>query len=72
MGLFDRLLGREQVTAVIPTGAVIARFRAVQDFWSEEVRSQYSAGSVYSVRQGNEKLDHLVREWKTEGKVEVL
>ena len=72
MGLFDRLLGREQVTAVIPTGAVIARFRAVQDFWSDDVRSQYVKGSVYSVRQGNEKLDRLVREWEVDGKVEVL
>ena len=64
---------KRKVTAVIPTGFVLYRFRALKDFWSDAFKSQYVVDSVYSVRQGNDRLGKIVMEqWVPQGKVEVL
>lgn len=48
------------------------RFTALIDFFSEETRSQYTAGLSYTVRPGHpghDKLAALVEIWLAEGKV---
>ncbi len=44
-------------------------FTALEDFWSEETKSQYCAGLVYSYGAG-EALRPLVERWVQEGKAE--
>ena len=58
--------------AKMPTGAVLYRFRCMEDFFSTETKSQYVKGLTYSVRDGNEKLHKLVQDWSGQHKVEVL
>ncbi len=71
MGLFG--FGKQKhITATIPTGRVLYKFRALKEFWSEEFKSLYYVGGVYSVRDGNEKLALAVTRWVSEDKVEVL
>jgi hypothetical protein len=38
----------------------------LEDFWSDETRSQYSAGMAYTARWAH--LDPLVDQWVQEGK----
>jgi hypothetical protein len=45
------------------------RFTALQDFHSDETRSDYVIGLSYTV--DNEKLAALVERWLKEGKVEL-
>lgn len=45
------------------------RFVPLQDFFSEETKSQYCNGMFYSVRPSNTKLAALVEKWLAEGKV---
>ena len=77
MGIFDMFKKEKQktsarVTATIPSGRTMYRFRALEDFWSDVFRSQYSKGLVYNVREGNTKLALAVADWVPQGKVEVL
>lgn len=57
------------VVSKIPTAPVRYRFRCIRDFWSKELKSQYVEGGVYSVREGNDKLDLFVKQWVAAGKV---
>ncbi len=69
MGLFSK---KVKIRGVIPTGKVLYRFRALTDFWSDKLQSQYVKNGLYSVREGNSKLATLVAEWVAQDKVEVL
>ena len=69
MGYFN---SKKKVTAVVPSGRVLYRFKALQDFWSDKFQTQYVVGGIYSVRQGNEKLAKFVSQWVASDKVEVL
>lgn len=60
------------VTATLPIGKVIARFRCLRNFWSDTFKSQYVAAGVYSLRAGNDKLAKKLPEWIAAGKVEFL
>ena len=57
------------VVATIPNAPVRYQFRCVKDFFSKELKSQYVANGIYSVRQGNDRLDLFVKQWVREGKV---
>lgn len=46
------------------------RFRALTDFWCEELKSQYARNLLYTAR--TEKLKGLVRQWVVERKVELV
>ncbi len=71
MGIFNAFK-RKGATATIPSAAVLYKFRALKDFWSDAFQSQYVVNGVYSVRQGNEKLAEAVVQWIPQGKVEIL
>lgn len=45
------------------------QFTPLEDFFSEELKSQYCVGLSYTVRPGNAKLAALVPKWISEGKV---
>lgn len=45
------------------------RFTALEDFWSDEVHSQYCAGMHYTIVSGA--LADLVAGWLAEGKVAI-
>ena len=60
---------RPSVVAILPMAPVVYKFQCIRGFYSKEVRSRYVTNGVYSVRQGNIKLDLLVKRWVTEGKV---
>jgi len=45
------------------------RFTALQDFFSEETRSQYTKGLSYTVRPADKTLAELVPLWIEQGKV---
>jgi hypothetical protein len=45
------------------------QFTPLQDFFCEELRSQYCVGLSYTVRQADETLQALVPKWIAEGKV---
>lgn len=51
---------------------IALRFEALQDFFAEELQSQYCAGLQYTVRPGDTVLASLVDSWQSEGKVRVL
>lgn len=73
MSLLSRFFSRpEPIRARVPREPVRYRFRAREDFFSDEVRSQYCKGDVYSVRAGNDRLDRLCKQWQNEGKVEIV
>lgn len=57
------------VVAVIPTAPVVYRFQCIKGFYSPELKSEYFEGGVYSVRQGNTRLNLFVKQWVEEGKV---
>jgi len=44
-------------------------FTVLKDFFCEELRSQYCAGSHYNAREGDVTLLRLLPEWKVAGKV---
>ncbi len=46
------------------------QFTALEDFWSDEVKSQYCVGLSYDATD-NEKLLKLVERWLKEKKVEL-
>ena len=48
------------------------QFVPVMDFPSEEFKSLYVQGLVYTIRPGNERLLKAARKWKDEGKVRFL
>lgn len=48
------------------------RFRALQDFISPELRSEYLAGLIYTVRPGNEILADAVPKWVAARVVELI
>lgn len=39
------------------------QFTALEDFWSDEMQSQYCAGLSYTVDKDNQKLAGLVKRW---------
>ena len=43
------------------------KFTPTKDFWSEETKSWYIGGMIYTVR--TTKLDGFVKKWLQEGKV---
>lgn len=45
------------------------QFTALQDFWCEELKSQYTKGMTYTVRAGNDRLAQFVTKWLAAGKV---
>jgi hypothetical protein len=45
------------------------RFTVVDDFYSEELGSQYVAGLSYEARDADDKLKKLIPKWIKEGKV---
>lgn len=46
-------------------------FTALQDFWSEELQSQYCQHLTYTVRPGDTTLARLVPTWVSEGKITI-
>jgi hypothetical protein len=44
------------------------RFVIVEDFWSDELQSQYCAGLSYEAKEGDDKLLALVPQWIAAGK----
>lgn len=48
------------------------KFRAIQDFFSEETRSQYCEGLTYTVRTEDEVLAGLLQQWVKDGMIEVI
>lgn len=46
------------------------RFRALTDFWCEELKSQYARNLLYTAR--TDKLKGLVAQWVVERKVELV
>lgn len=48
-------------------------FTAIEDFWSEELKSGYTAGLVYTIRPHYHILNELVHStWLPEGKVRII
>lgn len=45
------------------------QFTALEDFWSDELQSQYCKGLSYRVRPGDDRLAGLVPKWIAEGKI---
>jgi len=52
-----------------PKEPVLYNFYPQYDFYEESLNSQYIAHERYSVREGNEILHNLVKQWKITGKV---
>lgn len=50
----------------------MVRFRAREDFFSEEMRSAYTRGMLYAVRPGNIKLATELDKWLAAGKCELV
>ena len=48
------------------------RFKALETFRSEELRSTYQTGLSYTVRPGNDLLARHVAAWVSEGRVEII
>jgi len=48
------------------------RFKALETFRSEELRSTYQTGLSYTVRPGNDLLARHAKTWVSEGKIEVI
>ena len=46
------------------------RFRATEDFWCEELKSQYVKGLTYTVRYPGSRLAKYANRWLEEGKIE--
>jgi hypothetical protein len=44
------------------------RFTIVEDFWSDELQSQYCAGLSYEAQDDNTKLLELLPQWIAAGK----
>jgi hypothetical protein len=44
------------------------RFTVTQDFFSDEMQTQYLRGFGYEVDDGNDKLHELVDQWIAEGR----
>jgi len=61
----------EEALGSAANGNSMTRFTAMQDFWSDETKSQYMKGLSYTVHDGNDKLAALVQRWTKEGKVEL-
>lgn len=47
----------------------MVEFTCIEDFFSEELRSQYVTGLSYTAREEDEKLLALLPKWKSEGKI---
>jgi hypothetical protein len=45
------------------------RFQALQDFWSDELQSQYSRELYYTAHSSDTKLTALLPIWEREGKI---
>jgi len=45
------------------------KFKAITTFDCKENNSVYCAGQIYTIREGNEKLRKLVKQWVLESKV---
>lgn len=45
-------------------------FTATKDFYSEELKSQYTKGLSYTARPENKKLLDLLPKWAKEGKIQ--
>jgi hypothetical protein len=45
------------------------QFTPTEDFFSEEMRSQYMKGLTYTVRPGDDALEKCVQKWMKDGKV---
>jgi len=61
----------KRVLARTPDAPVLYRFMAKEEFFCRDVNTLYCTGVKYSVRKGNTKLDALVKQWVSEGKVEI-
>jgi hypothetical protein len=48
------------------------RFRALEEFFSPEMRSQYCAGMIYSIRPQDALLMNEASNWLNEGKIEII
>jgi hypothetical protein len=48
------------------------RFRALQDFFSEELKSHYCRDLSYQARSDDAKLISLLPDWTKEGKIELV
>jgi hypothetical protein len=46
------------------------RFRALDDFWCEELKSQYAKGLTYTVHYPTSRLARYANRWLEEGKIE--
>lgn len=45
------------------------QFTPIEDFFSDEMRSQYCVGLSYNVTPENKRLSEMVTRWVAEGKV---
>ena len=63
--LFDKgnKKNKKTIFATAPTGKVLYRFQVLEDFYSKDFQSQYVKDAIYSVREGNLKLDAMVDAW---------
>ena len=55
----------------VPTGKVLAHFFPNEDFYCEDLKSEYKRGHRYYVREGNVKLKTLVNYWSETKRVEL-
>lgn len=48
------------------------QFTPLEDFFSDELQSQYCAGQNYTVRPGNDRLAELVAAWAAVSRVSIV
>ena len=48
------------------------KFRALEDFFSTEMKSQYCAGMLYTIRPQDVVLGNESAKWLSEGKIEIV
>lgn len=67
----------DQHKAAMPTAPVVAQFIPTESFEgfrpdSGELLGHYKKGARYHIRQGNQMLADLAKQWESEGKVIVV
>ena len=51
-------------------GGHLVRFTPIEDFWCEELKSQYAKGLTYTVHYPTSRLAKYANRWLEEGKIE--
>ena len=73
---FLKSLFKSSTTPVLTQPAISVAenvlFTPLYNFFSEELKSQYVTGQLYTVRPGNQKLARFVEKWITDNQVRIV